>query len=499
MSNNCDPSRRQFLKTAGAGAMTLPLLTSSKKISKKLSSMGSHHPRNVIFILSDDHRYDFMGFMGNPSFLETPGMDRLARNGAHFKNAFVTTSLCSPSRASILTGLYSHKHEVVDNQAPLPEGLTFFPEYLQAAGYQTAMMGKWHMGDAEDAPQPGFNKWISFKGQGEYYDPLLNIDGSRHRVEGYITDLLTDYAIQWMGSERDDEKPFFLYLSHKAVHAMFEPAQRHLGRYKDMNIDYPSSMADTDANYQGKPRWVREQRNSWHGVDYMYHGQMDFDLFYRRYCETLLAVDESIGRILDYLTKNDLLASTMVVYMGDNGFCFGEHGLIDKRHMYEASMRVPLLAHCPEWITPGTEITQLVQNIDIAPTILEAADLHAPDDMDGRSLVPLMRKKSVKWRDAVFYEYYWEWNFPHTPTVFGVRTDRYKYIYYHGVWDVDELYDLKNDPQEMRNLIHEKEHQTLIASLKKRLYEWLEETGGMQIPLKPNQKFRAAERRQDKP
>ncbi|MBN2104776.1 sulfatase [bacterium] len=473
--------------------MTLPLLAHPRNAPKKLSSTGQQ-PRNIIFILSDDHRYDFMGFMGKPSFLETPNMDYFARNGAHFKNAFVTTSLCSPSRASILTGLYSHKHGVVNNQAPLPEGLTFFPEYLKSAGYQTAMVGKWHMGDASDDPQRGFDKWISFKGQGEYYDPVLNIDGKHKQVKGYITDLLTDYSIQWMNCARKNDKPFFLYLSHKAVHAMFKPAKRHFGRYNDVEVDCPATMSNTDENYRGKPRWVRAQRNSWHGVDYMYHGQMNFDTFYRRYCETLLAVDESLGRILNYLRESDLLASTLVVYMGDNGFCLGEHGLIDKRHMYETSMRIPLLAHCPELIPAGIEVLRLVQNIDIAPSLLEASGLHPPENMDGRSFVSLMQNKEVKWRDAVFYEYYWEWNFPHTPTTFGIRTDKYKYIHYHGVWDIDELYDIENDPHERRNLFYEGQHQRLINSLKNRLYKWLEETGGMQIPIKRDRGFRGADR-----
>ncbi|MFC1568849.1 sulfatase [bacterium] len=499
MSNKLDPSRRQFLKTTSAGALALPFIANAGKSpisSQKLPVKGK--PRNIIFILCDDHRFDFMGFMGKPSFLETPNLDRLAQNGAHFQNAFVTTSLCSPSRASILTGYFSHKHGVVDNQAPLPDGLTFFPEYLQAAGYQTAMMGKWHMGDADDNPKPGFDKWVSFKGQGQYYDPPMNIDGKEVQVNGYMTDLLTDYAVEWLDAERDQEKPFFMYLSHKAVHAMFQPAKRHLGKYDDVDIEYPESMANTQENYKGKPRWVKEQRNSWHGVDYMYHGTMDFEPFYRRYCETLLAVDESIGSVLDYLEKNELLESTLIAYMGDNGFCFGEHGLIDKRHMYEDSMRVPMLAHCPELIPAGMIISHLVQNIDIAPSLLEAAGLEPPSDLDGRSFVPLIKGMDVKWRDAVFYEYYWEWNFPQTPTTFGIRTDRYKFIHYHGVWEIDELYDLENDPDEMNNLIHEEEHLELIQSLKNRLYQWLEETGGMQIPLKRDQGFQGGKRGPEK-
>jgi N-acetylglucosamine-6-sulfatase len=476
-------TRRSFLRSSGAAAMTLGVVSASAVPQKnKLQSIQGAKPRNVVFILADDHRFDFMGFLDKVKFLETPHMDRMAREGAHIQNAFVTTALCSPSRASILTGQFSHKHGVVDNNTDIQPGLVFFPEYLQQLGYETAFMGKWHMGNEGDQPRPGFDKWVSFRGQGEYYNGTLNVDGRKVKAAKHISDELTDYAVDWM--KQDRKKPFFLYLSHKAVHAMFEPAQRHLDKYKDAPLDYPASMADTEANYRGKPHWVKEQRNSWHGVDYMYHGQMDFDTFYRRYCETLLSIDDSIGRVFDCLKEMGQAESTLVFYMGDNGFCFGEHGLIDKRHMYEPSMRVPLLAYCPEIIKPGTKVTQLVQNIDIAPTVLEAAGAEPPQHMDGRSILPLLAGKDTAWRSEVFYEYYWEANFPQTPTTFGVRTDGYKLIHYHGVWETDELYDMQNDPHEIHNLIDKPEHKALIADLRKRMYDWLEKTDGMQIPLR---------------
>ena len=228
-----------------------------------LEKVPGSRPRNIVFILSDDHRYDFMGFMGKPVFLETPNLDRLARHGAHIQNAFVTTSLCSPSRASILTGQYPHRHGVVDNNTDIAAGVIFFPQYLQRAGYETAFIGKWHMGHESDEPRPGFDRWISFRGQGEYFSPDLNVDGTRIKQKGYITDILTDYAVEWLKQKRN--KPFFLYLSHKAVHAEFEPAPRHQGRYAHAAVEYPTSMANTEDNYRGKPRWVREQRKqlSW--------------------------------------------------------------------------------------------------------------------------------------------------------------------------------------------------------------------------------------------
>ncbi len=485
-------SRRNFLGTLGAITAGFPFVTVLGRQQSGLETIPGNAPGNVVFVLSDDHRYDFMGFMNTPPFLETPNMDRMAGEGAHLQNAFVATSLCSPSRASILTGQYAHRHGVVDNQTLVPEGTIFFPQYLQELGYETAFIGKWHMGHASDEPRPGFDHWVSSRGQGEYYNPTLNVDGERMQKEGYISDILTDYAVDWL--ERDHRKPFFLFLSHKAVHAMFQPAKRHLGTYENAPVAYPASMANTVQNYRGKPRWVEEQRSSWHGVDYMYHGQMDFDTFYRRYCETLLGLDESIGRVLDSLESQGLGKSTLLMYMGDNGFCFGEHGLIDKRHMYAPSMRVPLLTYCPDLIKPGTQIPQMVQNIDIAPTILEAAGARAPDHMDGDSFLPLLRGEATSWRDEVYYEYYWEWNFPQTPTTLGIRTDRYQYIFYHGVWDISELYDLENDPEEMHNLIHHPEHQQLIEDLNNRMWTWLEETDGMKIPLRRNQGFQGANR-----
>ncbi len=488
------PSRRSFLGSLGATAAALSFLGRKKAAAQtKLKKTGAK-PRNVIFILSDDHRYDFMGFLNKPEFLETPNLDRMAKNGAYIKNATVSTSLCSPSRATVLTGQYAHKHGVVDNNVDIPEGTTFFPEYLQQAGYQTAFFGKWHMGHGRDDPRPGFDKWVSFKGQGVYYAPELNVDGEHVKREGYISDLLTDYTLDWLEKERDPDKPFFAYLSHKAVHAMFKPAKRHLGKYDNVELTYPASMANTEENYKGKPLWVKAQRYSWHGVDYMYHGQMDFDTFYRRYCETLLGIDDSVGRVLDYLEEHDMAEDTMVMYMGDNGFCFGEHGLIDKRHMYEPSMRIPFLAHCPELIKPGTVVPQMVQNIDVAPTVLDLAGIQAPPYMDGRSFVHLLTGSSTDWRDEASYEYYWEWNFPQTPTTFGVRTEKWKYIFYHGMWATEELYDMQNDQEEMNNLIDRPELQETVNQLKDKLWQWLEKTDGMNIPLRRNQGFQGGQR-----
>lgn len=453
--------------------------------SSRLQRVTGAKPRNVIFILADDHRYDAMGFLQGQAFLETPNMDAMARNGAYLKNAFVTTALCSPSRASILTGLYAHQHRVVDNNNPVPRDLTFFSQYLQKAGYETAFVGKWHMGGEGDDPQRGFDHWVSFRGQGTYLPSRngLNVNGKRVEQKGYITDELTDYALEWLDG-RKGGKPFMLYLSHKAVHAEFIPAERHKGRYANRQFVPPKTM--DPANHRGAPMWAQNQRNSWHGVDFPYHSDLDIAEYYKRYAETLLAVDESVGRVMDWLKKKGLFDSTLVIYMGDNGFAFGEHGLIDKRTAYEESMRVPMLMQCPELIKGGQTIQQVVANIDVAPTILEAAGLRAPKHFAGRSIMPLAQGKQTEWRDTLLYEYYWERNFPHTPTVHALRGARYKYIHYHGIWDVDELYDLEADPMETNNLIFSKDHEQVVKDMNKQLFETLSSTDGMYIPLYPD-------------
>jgi N-acetylglucosamine-6-sulfatase len=446
-----------------------------------LRRIPNAQPKNVIFILVDDLRHDAFGLAGHP-WLETPNLDALARGGVRMRNAFVTTALCSPSRASILTGQYAHRHRVVDNNNPVPPGTIFFPQYLQRAGYDTAFIGKWHMGGGSDDPQPGFDRWVSFRGQGSYLPSKggLNIDGTRVPQRGYITDELTDYALEWL-KQRDGGRPFFLYLSHKAVHAEFIPADRHKGRYRDRPFPAPKTMADTPENYEGKPMWVRNQRNSWHGVDFPYHGDLNIAEYYRQYAETLLAVDESVGRVIDLLRERKLLDSTIVMFMGDNGFAFGEHGLIDKRTAYESSMRVPLLVS-GGGLPAGATVQEVAANIDIAPTILEAAGLEPPA-MDGRSFLPLARGQRVPWRDTLLYEYYWERSFPQTPAMHALRGDRYKYIRYYGLWDTDELYDLQADPLETRNLIRDPAHRKTVQQLNTSLFETLEATGGMYIPL----------------
>ncbi|WP_163933693.1 sulfatase [Paraferrimonas sp. SM1919] len=446
---------------------------------------------NIIFILTDDQRYDELGVV-NP-ILNTPHLDAMAHDGVRFENAFVTTSLCSPSRATILTGQYTHNHGVVDNnKAGNIDKLSFFPEYLQQGGYQTAFIGKWHMGGHGDDPQPGFDYWLSFKGQGNYTPvdvygnpSLFNINGEHVQQKGYITDELTDYSIQWLESTKSQQKPFMLYLSHKAVHSIFTPAERHKDLYQDVTIPVPVTQPDSAENRKGKPMWVINQRNSYHGVDYPYHGIMEelmtgFNVqeFKRRYHQAIAAVDDSVGKIRQWLVKNQLSDNTYIIFMGDNGFMFGEHGLIDKRNAYEESIRVPMLIVGPT-IKKNSVMGEIVANLDIAPTILDIAGLASPQQFEGQSYLPIASGETVQdWRTELLYEYYWEFNYPHTPTTFALRGQRYKLIQYHGVWDTEELYDIQNDPLEQHNLIDDESLTAIKVEMRRKLFAQLANNKG---------------------
>jgi arylsulfatase A-like enzyme len=374
-----------------------------------------------------------------------------------------------------------HNHGVVDNNSPLPEGLELFPKRLRESGYQTAFIGKWHMGGHISDPRPEFDYWVSFPGQGNYYPmdafgqpAILNVNGEDVPQKGYITDELTDYAMEFLNG-RDADKPFFLYLSHKAVHATFEPAERHVDQYANAEIKLGTPPAPGD----DAPMWVINQRNSWHGTDFPYHSHLPLKDFKREYHRTLSAVDDSIGRVRAWLEAEGLSDNTVVMLMGDNGFLFGEHGLIDKRNAYEESMRVPLLAVGPSF-PAGATVEQMVANIDIAPTVLELANAEMPDHYDGMSFARLAQDgaSGSDWRQELTYEYYWEFNYPQTPTVFALRSDQYKYVQYHGVWDTEELFDLDADPGERNNLIEDPALLEVKVAMRQKLYDSLKNNQG---------------------
>ena len=387
---------------------------------------------------------------------------------------------------------------MIDNYNEVDPSLIFFPQYLQKVGYETGFIGKWHMGDSNE-PQRGFDHWAAFRGQGTYYADGhgasrvvpqnnydgYNVNGKKVPQLGYITDELTDMSIDWLNNRKQKEKPFFMYVSHKGVHSDFVARDEDRGIYKNKAWTPPSTYANTPENRKGKPMWLLNQRNSRHGSDYGYNLEnFDLTFYFKRYSEALIPIDDAVGRTIEHLRKIGELDNTLFVYMGDNGFQFGEQGLIDKRTAYEASMRVPMIMRYPKGFKAGTVVDEIVANIDIAPTILEAAGLAKPEQMHGDSFWKILQGKEIPWRDYLLYEYLWEWNYPQTPTIHAVRGDQYKYIRYHGVWDTDELYDLVNDPEEKNNLIKVPEHQERIAEMKNRMFNIFASTDGKYVPLK---------------
>ncbi|MDQ4421540.1 sulfatase [Sphingobium sp. DEHP117] len=489
-----------FAGTATAGERAKPVAASAVPVVQT--------PRNIIFVLVDDLRYDGMGFL-QPGLLKTPNIDRMAKEGSYFPNAVVTSSLCSPSRATILTGQTARNHRIVDNNDSSEAALTFFPSYLQQAGYQTAFFGKWHMGAATDAPRPGFTKWVSFKGQGTYWPQkgasaesgdgaTLNVDGKEVARTGYITDELTDYAMNWLTKERDPSKPFFLYLSHKGVHSDPLPPPRYAHQYDNVKFSLPASAADTPANYAGKPRWVHDQRNTWHGIEFFYNSDVPMTEYLRYYYGTLSAIDDSLGRIMDYLRKNKMDKNTLVVFTSDNGYMIGEHGLIDKRNAYQASVRVPLVVWEPGTVPAGKVNDGRVRNLDFAPTFLEVAGVTRPQHFEGQSAWSLWNGTTqvADWKPGDFvYEYFWEYNFPMTPTTFAITRGDLKYIQYHGIYDIDELYDLSKDPEEMVNLADDPSYSESKRTLRDALFQQLANRQGEHLIPYMNRRSIGAVRR----
>ena len=448
---------------------------------------GGAKPRNIILILVDDLRFDGMGFLQEQ--LQTPHIDALARRGAYFPNAVVTTSLCSPSRATILTGQTTRNHRVVDNNNSSEEGLVFFPTHLQASGYQTGFFGKWHMGNATDAPRDGFDRWVSFAGQG-FYHPVagpsgrvnpINVDGRHVDQQGYITDELTDYLLDWLAEGRDASKPFFAYLSHKAVHSDAEPAPRHRGQYRDIDFALPETVAITQAHLDGKPMWVKNQRNSWHGIDFFYASDRRMQDYLKDYYGALSAVDDSLGRIWAHLEAQGIEDETLVVFTSDNGFLIGDHGLIDKRNAYQGSVRVPMLVAAPGLVPAGVTHDARIRNLDLAPTFLDVAGLEPPAHFEGKSFLPVATGELTldEWGEPDFvYEYFWEWTFPMTPTTYAIQRGPLKYIQYHGIWDIEELYDVDADPLEERNLINDSAYYADRQALRLALHDQLRSRDG---------------------
>ena len=448
-------------------------------------SAGDHRP-NIIVILVDDMRWDEFGAAGH-AYIKTPNIDLLAKEGVMFTNAFATTPLCSPSRACFLTGQYAHTNGIIDNTARDEQShrLMTFPRALDSVGYETAFLGKWHMGN-DDSRRPGWDHWVALKGQGEAVDPNLNIDGKREMVKGYVTDILTDYSVQFIEKERTG--PFLLYLSHKALHPNlmqandgsvtsigeggFVAADRHKGMYaKEVFPRRPNAfIPPTD-----KPALARNVGD----LPLLGKETATTENTIRERGEMLMAVDESLGRLMEVLKAKGALDNTIIVFTSDHGYWYGEHGLNDERRLaYEEGIRIPFLIRYPRAVKAGTRKDEMIQSIDMAPTLLQWAGLKPAQYIQGRSLVRVIAGETATWRKPVFIEYYSDKVFPRIVNMGykAVRNERYKYIHYIELEGMDELYDLQKDPYELRNLIADPSTHTVLETMKKELTDQLEKS-----------------------
>jgi len=444
---------------------------------------------NILFILLDDLRADTLGYAGHP-YVKTPQIDRIANEGVSFKNAFCTTSLCSPSRASLLSGVYAHKHGVTNNFTEFPAAMNSFPKMLQQAGYATAYVGKYHMGEGNDEPRPGFDYFVTHKGQGKYFGTEFNLNGERREVRpGYYTTVVTDIALDWL--QRDHAgKPWMMILGHKAPHSFYTPEPKYENAFADIPVAYPESALGLD----DKPDWVKDRLRTWHGIygplfdwrkkfpDDRPEAVKDFENMVHAYWGTILSIDDSVGRLRAWLEDSGQLDNTILVFVGDNGLLEGEHGMVDKRTMHEPSIRIPMAIRYPGLTTEPRVVEQQVLTIDMAPSLLELAGSPALPGIDGRSWVRLVREGDPLWRKSWFYYYNYEKEFPYTPNVRGIRTEEWKYIHYpHGDGSADrhlgELYDLKQDPGERFNLVRRVDYDATVRRLQTDLNELMAATG----------------------
>ncbi|TDY60986.1 sulfatase family protein [Algibacter lectus] len=470
---------------------------------------------NIVFIMSDDHAYQAISAYGH-GLNNTPNIDRIANEGALFNRGFVTNSICAPSRAVMLTGKHSFVNGKVDNISPFNWDQDNFAKTLQKSGYQTALIGKIHM---DGLPQ-GFDYSNVLPGQGQYYSPEFIENGVKKTIPGYVTNVTTDIALNWLENKREKDKPFLMLYHQKAPHRTWMPEEKYLtlfddktfdppanffddyegrpaaaahemGIYKDMDLVYDLKMLDKDGDIKTKYRGMfqkkydrmnAEQKAAW---DTYYDpiiadfkakklegkelALWKYNRYMHDYLRTIQSVDDGVGEVLDYLKENGLEENTIVVYTSDQGFYLGEHGWFDKRFMYEESFRTPILVKYPKEIKAGTVVNGLVQNLDFAPTFLDYAGVDIPKDIQGESFRKLVNGEASEWRDAIYYTYY---EFPgehHVKRHYGVRTDRYKLIHFYYDIEQWELYDLEKDPSEMNNLYNDPAYADVKADMHKQL------------------------------
>jgi arylsulfatase A-like enzyme len=468
----CGMRRRTILKTMAAAAAGFPAILKSQ-----------NRKPNVIFIMTDDQRWDAMSCAGN-KILQTPNMDRLASGGMRFTEAFATNPLCSPSRGTILTGLHTHAHGVTTNAGAshhFKPGVVTYPSLLQKAGYYSAMVGKWHI--ATLPAGLGFDHWAILPGQGLYHDPQMIVNGGRVQFRGYVDDIIGDQALETLKS-RPKDKPFSLIYNFKAPHRAWQPAARHADKFDDIAIpepptfntsldDRPSGIRNTDMQVGDMPDFAR--RGVPAALPRELRKPLNFQTFIKNYYRTILGVDDNLGRVLDYLDKERLADNTLIIYTGDNGFFLGEYGMFDKRLMYEPSIRIPMLVRYPNGVKAGqVDSRNMVINNDVAHTILDYCGVQRPKHMEhhGESWRPLLEASSKPWRDSWMYEYF-EYPGPHcAPIARGVRTSQYKLIDYVQQPRAHELFDLKADPEERKNLYDAPQHRATAEMMQKQLTEW---------------------------
>jgi arylsulfatase A-like enzyme len=491
--------RRDFLKRAGLGIAAMALGCSelgAQEQTKKDTRV------NILFIYSDDHAYQAISAYGGilAKAAPTPNIDRLAKEGMLFKKCYVTNSICAPCRAVILTGKHSHLNGVTGNKKVFDASQQIFPKLLQKAGYQTAIIGKWHL----KSEPTGFDYSEVLPGQGDYYNPVMLKAGEKIKHTGYVTNIVTKLGLDWLENKRDKDKPFMLMLQNKAPHRRWEPDLKHLHLFDDVKIPEPDNLFD---DYSGRGTAAREhdmsiestmnerdlklvppiqlnqqQRKVWDAaydpknkafVEAGLAGDTLVRWKYQRYIKDYLrciaSVDENVGKVLDWLDRSGLAKNTVVIYSSDQGFYLGEHGWFDKRFMYEESFRTPLIVRWPGVIKPGVVNRELVQNLDFAQTFLDIAGVGQPTDMQGVSLKPLMQGRGLGTQRKSLYYHYYEYPGPHSVHRHeGVATKRYKLMHFYDL-DEWELYDLEKDPSEMKSQYNNQEYASVVAELKKEL------------------------------
>ncbi len=491
-------TRRKFLQQLGymaGSAAALSILPSCNTIGQ---TKETKRP-NILFIMCDDHASHAMSCYGS-KINKTPNLDRIAKEGMRFTNSFCTNSICAPCRAVILTGKYSHINGVKDNALKFDGSQQTFPKLLQQAGYETAIVGKWHL----KTDPTGFDYWNILPGQGVYYNPAMIENGQRKNYTGYVTDIITDHALNWLKS-RKAEKPFCLMYHHKAPHREWEPGPRYLTLYDDVTMPEPENLFDDYAN-RGRAakeqdmsiektmndkdlklvapnNLTPEQKKLWdaayepkneafrkanlQGKDLV---RWKYQRYIKDYLRCIASVDENVGRVMDYLDESGLAKDTVVFYTSDQGFYLGDHGWFDKRFMYEESLRMPLLVRYPKEIKAGSVNNDIVLNLDFAETFLDFAGVAAPADMQGESIRKVLQGKTAEsWRTSMYYHYY---EYPAVHSVkrhYGVRTRRYKLIHFYNDVDEWELYDLEKDPKEMKNVLGDPAYADVVTELKAEL------------------------------